>query len=92
MPFEQRGSNKNLQKQLTTKNKTRLPKNSFPGIYRVHCSCGIAPYMGETKMKVSTRNVQHQECLRKKNWENSAVALHAQNCQGSIDFEKTKTV
>ena len=28
----------------------------------------------------------------KKNWENSAVALHAQNCQGSIDFEKTKTV
>ena len=27
-----------------------------------------------------------------KNWENSAVALHAQNCQGSIEFEKTKTV
>ena len=27
-----------------------------------------------------------------KNWKNSAVALHAQNCQGSIDFEKTKTV
>ena len=43
-------------------------------------------------MKVSTRNVQHQECLRKKEWESSAVALHAQNCQGSIDFEKTKTV
>ena len=43
-------------------------------------------------MKVSTRKVQHQECLRKKNWENSTVALHAQNCQGSIDFGKTKTV
>ena len=59
-------SNKNLQIQLTTKNKTRHPKNSLPDIYRVPCSCGIVPYIGETKMKVSTRKVQHQECLRKR--------------------------
>ena len=42
-------SNKNLQIQLTTKNKTRLPKNSFPGIYRVPCLCGIAPYIGKPR-------------------------------------------
>ena len=85
-------SNKNLQTILTAKNKTKLPKNSYPGVYKIPCSCGITPYRGETKMKISSRNAQHQECMRKEKWDNSAVALHSRNCQGEIDFENTETV
>ena len=57
-------SNKNLQIQLTTKNKTRLPKNNFPGIYRVPCSCGIAPSIGKPRRKYNIRNVYGKK-LRK---------------------------
>ena len=53
-------SNKNLQTILTSKNKTKLPNNSFPGVYKIPCSCRIIPYRGETKMKVSTQIMQHQ--------------------------------
>jgi hypothetical protein len=85
-------SNRNLQMLLTAKNKTILPKNSYPGVYKIPCSCGITPYRGETKIKISSRNVQHEECMKKEKWDNSAVALHSRNCQGEINFENTETV
>ena len=44
------------------------------------------------KNEISSRNAQHQECMRKEKWDNSAVALHSRNCQGEIDFENTETV
>ena len=85
-------SSKNIQTLLTSKNKSKLPKNSFPGVYEIPCSCGKTPYRGETKMKVSTRSAQHEESIRKEKWDNSGVALHAKHCKGNILFEETKTV
>ncbi|XP_065645775.1 uncharacterized protein LOC136076229 [Hydra vulgaris] len=51
-------SPKNLQQLITQKNKPRLPNNSYPGVYKLECSCGKL-YVGETKLKVSTRICQH---------------------------------
>ena len=85
-------SNRNLKAILTAKNKTTLPKNSYPGVYKIPCSCGITPYRGETKMKVSTRSGQHEESIRKEKWDNSGVVSHSKDCPGNIEFEKTETV
>ena len=84
-------SKKNLQTILTSKNKSKLPKNSFPGVYKIPCSCGIIPYRGETQMEVSTRSVQHKTDIQRGRWENSAVAAHLKICNGEIQFEKTST-
>ena len=85
-------SPKNIQTILTSKNKSKLPKNSFPGVYEIPCSCGKTPYRGETKMKISTRSTQHKENVRKEKWDNSAIALHSKQCDGTVLFEETKTV
>ena len=39
---------------LSLKNKMKLPKDSYPGVYQIPCSCGITPYRGETKKIIST--------------------------------------
>ena len=39
--------------------KCPLPKNSYPGVYRLECNCGNT-YIGKTKKKVSTRIRQHE--------------------------------
>ena len=85
-------SGKNLKDILTNKNKAKLPKNSFPGVYKIPCSCGITPYRGETKKKIDTRIQEHQRNVEKKEWSKSALALHSKNCQGKIEFDKTETV
>ena len=56
------------------------------------CSCGTAPYIGEHQDESKYEKGSTSGMFTEKNWENSTVALHAQNCQGSIDFGKTKTV
>ena len=85
-------SNRNLKTILTAKNKTTLPKNSYPGVYKIPCSCGITPYRGETKKKVSTRSMEHEESIRKEKWDNSGVVYHSNKCSGNIQFENTETV
>ena len=34
--------------------------NSYPGVYELKCSCGSV-YNGETKKKVITRSIEHQQ-------------------------------
>ena len=85
-------SGRNLSTILTAKNKTKLPNNSYPGIYKIPCSCGITPYRGETKKKISTRTKEHQTNTEKQEWSKSAIALHSKDCHGNIQFENTETV
>ncbi|XP_065652946.1 uncharacterized protein LOC136080259 [Hydra vulgaris] len=54
-------SPKNLQQLITQKNKPRLPNNSYPGVYKLECSCGKL-YVGETKLKVATRIKAYLRC------------------------------
>ena len=85
-------SGKNIGNILTSKNKTKLPKNSHPGVYKIPCSCGITAYRGETKKRISTRLNEHKNNIDKEEWEKSAVALHSKECNGRIEFENAKTV
>ena len=54
-------SGRNLGDILTAKNKTKLTKNSYPGVYKILCSCGITPYRGETKKKISSRTKEQEK-------------------------------
>ena len=86
-------SGRNLNNILTSKNKQKLPKNSYPGIYKIPCSKHPQnPYIGETKLQIRTRNNQHQNMLIKEQWEKSGPALHQKDCEGTILWEQTETL
>ena len=85
-------SGRNLGSILTANNKMVLPKNSFPGVYMIPCSCGISAYRGETKKKVATRLKEHEENIKKKRLDQSGVTHHSEKCPGKIEFENAKTV
>ncbi|XP_065642196.1 uncharacterized protein LOC136073864 [Hydra vulgaris] len=68
-------SPKNLQHILTTKNKPPLPINSYPGVYKLEFSCKKC-YMGEIKLKISSRIYQHQKNTSEGNRDYSAIAEH----------------
>ncbi|XP_065662967.1 uncharacterized protein LOC136085574 [Hydra vulgaris] len=84
-------SPKNLQQLITQKNKPRLPNDSYPGVYKLECSCGKL-YVGETKLKVSTRICQHQKHTFEGKWKNSTVAGHSRNCHGAFGWNNNNTV
>ena len=84
-------SGPNLQTILTAKNKVKLPKNSYAGIYKIPCKCkNVPPYIGETKLKINTRYGQHQEYVRKSQWEKSGEAKHSQTCKAGFQVETIK--
>ena len=85
-------SGRNIGNILTSRNKSKLPGNSHPGIYKIPCSCGKTPYRGETKKRITTRTSEHEQYIAKENWKQSGVALHAKTCTGEILFEQTETV
>ena len=47
-------------KSLLCRNKTKLLPNSYPGVYELKCTCNSA-YFGETKRKILTRTIEHQQ-------------------------------
>lgn len=85
-------SGTNLATLLTSKNKTRLPNNSYPGVYQIKCEKHPNnPYIGQTKIQIRSRNKQHQESARKRQWENSGAAAHSKDCDG-IQWGETTTL
>ena len=58
-------SGRNLSAILCTKNKTKLPKNSYPGVYQIPCSCGVPSYRGETMKRICTRIEEHKSNVEK---------------------------
>ena len=47
-------------KSLLCRNKTKLLLNSYPGIYQLKSTCNSA-YFGETKKKILTKTIKHQQ-------------------------------
>ena len=84
----------NLRTILTSKNKTKLPKNSHPGVYHIPCSDHPEknPYIGETKLRVNTRLGQHYDDVIKGKMKPSGVVHHSKSCNGVIDWEKATTL
>ena len=84
-------SGPNLQTILTSKNKTKLPENSHPGVYKIPCKCNLTPpYIGETKVQIATRGGQHELYVSKGQWEKSGAALHQRDC--GCGFAAIKTI
>ena len=47
-------------KNILCKNKDKLIPNSYPGVYELKCSCRSV-YNGETKKKIISRSIEHQQ-------------------------------
>jgi len=84
-------SSSNLQNILCRRNKSSLPTNSNPGVYKIDCDCG-GTYIGETGANVRTRIDQHQKSVFNGSWKDSGLAEHAKNCHQQIRWNDIKTL
>ena len=85
-------SGPNLKRLLTSRNKSKLPKNSQPGVYKVNCECTSNPYIGETKLQIRSRINQHQQSVSNNNCSKSALAFHKRTCEKNISWEAANTL
>ena len=65
---------------ICSKNKTKLPRNSYPGVYKVNCRCNM-PYTGETKFKICTRGNQHRKNVLQNKLDYSGIVQYSQVCE-----------
>ena len=78
-------------KSLLCRNKTKLLPNSYPGVYELKCTCNSA-YFGETKKKILTRTIEHQQDSFKGKWDNSGATEHSLTCLGQFNWIHPKTI
>ena len=83
-------SGKNLQS-ILCQNKPKLLPNSHPGMYQLDCSCK-GRYIRESKKKVLTRCIEHQQDSIKGNWESSGTAEHTKECHGEFNWIHPRTI
>ena len=60
-------------------------------MYELKCSCGSA-YHGETKKKIISTSIQHQQESIKCNWSSSGATEHTMECHGHFDWLHPKTL
>ena len=78
-------------KSLLCQNKTKLLPNSYQGVYELKCTCNSA-YFSETKKKILTRTIEHQQDSFKGKWDNSVATEHILTCHGQFNWIHTKTI
>ena len=78
-------------KSILCQNKSKLIPNSYPGVYALNCSCN-AEYIGETKKKVMTRTIEHQQDGMKGKWESPGATEQCLKCHGQINWLHPKTL
>ena len=64
-------------KSLLCQIEAKLLLNSYPGAYESKYTCNLA-YFGDTKKKILTRIIEHQQDSFKGKWENSGATEHRQ--------------
>ena len=62
-------------KNILCRNKDKLILNSYPRVCELKCSCGSV-YSGETKKKIISRSIEHQQETIKCNWSSSGATEH----------------
>ena len=72
-------------------NKSKVIPNSYPGVYALNCSCNTE-YIGETKKKVMTRTIEHQQDSIKGKWGSSGATEHCLKCHGQFNWPHPKTL
>jgi hypothetical protein len=81
-----------LQNVLCAKNKMRPPKTDKKGEYKLTCICwDDSVYVGETRVKVSSRLQQHKTAGEKGDADHSGVSLHTTTCPGPIKWLQHKS-
>jgi len=78
-------------KDILSQHKSKLPKNSNSGVYRLQCGCSNV-YIGETKKRILTRAKEHQRDAFEGRWSNSGAAEHAKTCQHEFQWNETKSL
>ena len=82
---------KNLQQIFCQKNKRKLLPYSQPGVYQLDCLCN-GKYIGESKKRVLTRHIEHQEDSMSGKWESLGATEHMKECHGQFDWLHPKTI
>ena len=72
-------------KNLICRNKSKLLPNSFSGVYQLYCTCN-ALYISETKKKVVTGTIEHQQDSLNGKWESSDATDHWLECHGQFNW------
>ena len=78
-------------KQILCNNKSALTPHSHPGVYELECSCNSI-YIGETKKKVLTRTIEHQQDSMQGKWSSSGATEHSKSCHGHFNWLHPKTL
>ena len=78
-------------KRILCNNKCNLTPHSDPGVYQLNCSCGSV-YIGETKKKILTRSIEHQQQSMSRKWELSGATEHTKSCHGSFQWLNPTTL
>ena len=78
-------------KNILCNNESKLLWDSYPGVYKLSCVCG-GEYIGETKKRVLTRSIEHQECSIAGKWEASGATEHSKDCYGRFNLLHPKTL
>ena len=78
-------------KNLISSSKSKLLPNSFPGDYQLDCTCN-ALYIGQTKKRIITRTIEHQQDSFNGKWESSGTTEHCLECQGQFNWINPKTL
>ena len=60
-------------------------------MYELKCSCGSV-YNGETKKKIISRSIEHQQESIKGNWSSSWATEHTKECHGHFGWLHPKTL
>ena len=76
---------------ILCQNKPKLLPNCHPGVYQLDRSCN-GRYIGESKKKVLTRCIGHQQDSIKGNWESSGATEHTKECHGQFNWIHPRTI
>ena len=84
-------SGRNLTSILTSRNKPKLPPNSYPGVYKVPCKC-TGNYIGHTGKQVQTRGNEHKKAVFLGHWDESALSEHAKKSGLGVNWDNMRTL
>ena len=77
-------------KNILCNNKSKLLPNSYPNVYELRYDFG-GKYIGETKKRLLTRSIEHQEDSMTGKWEASGATEHSKDCHGRFNWLHIKT-
>ena len=84
-------SGRSLSSILTSRNKPKLPANSYPGVYKVPCKC-CGNYIGHTGKQVRTRGNEHEKAVFLGHWTESALSEHTKECTKGVNWDNLRTL